>query len=124
MWHRTVAKERTEAGWGSWDQVACFGNIDGGDSTKKSVDNKEGGGYKENTLKTFKWKFFLVYLWLVHSVPKVYTIYSRTCIFGTEVHKSNIQVKRWHNKYENSELDWKTQLLFKWFAYHNQVQSY
>ena len=42
--------------------------------------------------------------------------------YGAEVHKSNIRVKRWHNKYENSELDWKTQLLFKWFAY--QVQSY
>ena len=49
----------------------------------------------------------------MHGVPKVYTIYSHTCIFGTEVHKSNIQVKRWHNKCENSELDWKTQLLFK-----------
>ena len=24
---------------------------------------------------------------------------------GAEVHKSNIRVKRWHNKYENSELD-------------------
>ena len=42
--------------------------------------------------------------------------------FGAEVHKSNIRVKRWHNKYKNSELDWKTQLLFKWFAY--QAQSY
>ena len=49
-------------------------------------------------------------------------IYSRTRTFGAEVHKSNIRVKRWHNKYENSELDWKTQLLTKWFAY--QVQSY
>ena len=25
--------------------------------------------------------------------------------FGAEVHKSNIQVKKWHNKYENGELD-------------------
>ena len=49
-------------------------------------------------------------------------IYSRTRTFGTEVHKSNIRVKRWHNKYENSELDWKTQLLLQWFA--QQVQSY
>ena len=24
--------------------------------------------------------------------------------FGAEVSKSNIRVKRWHNKYENSEL--------------------
>ena len=32
-------------------------------------------------------------------------IYSRTRTFGVEVHKSNIRVKRWHNKYENSELD-------------------
>ena len=48
--------------------------------------------------------------------------YSRTRTFGAEVHKSNIRVKRWHNKYEISELDWKTQLLLKWFAY--QVQSY
>ena len=31
-------------------------------------------------------------------------IYSRTRTFGAEVHKSNIRVKRWHNKYENSEL--------------------
>ena len=30
-------------------------------------------------------------------------IYSRTRTFGAEVHKSNIRVKRWHNKYENSE---------------------
>ena len=44
MWHRTIAKEREKAGSGSWDQVACFRNIDSGDSTKKSVDNKEGGG--------------------------------------------------------------------------------
>ena len=32
-------------------------------------------------------------------------IYSRTGTFGAGVHKSNIRVKRWHNKYENSELD-------------------
>ena len=32
-------------------------------------------------------------------------IYSRTRTFGAEVHKSNIQVKKWHNKYENGELD-------------------
>ena len=31
-------------------------------------------------------------------------IYSRTRTFCAEVHKSNIQVKRWHKKYENSEL--------------------
>ena len=50
-------------------------------------------------------------------------IYSRTRTFGAEVHKSNIRVKRWwHNKYENSELYWNTQLLLKWFAY--QVQSF
>ena len=42
-------------------------------------------------------------------------IYSRTRTFGAEVHKSNIRVKRWHNKYENSELYWKTQLLLKCF---------
>ena len=30
-------------------------------------------------------------------------IYSRTSTFGAEVHKSNIGVKRRHNKYENSE---------------------
>ena len=28
-------------------------------------------------------------------------IYSRTRTFGEEVHKSNIRVKKWHNKYEN-----------------------
>ena len=49
-------------------------------------------------------------------------IYLRTRTFGAEVHKSNIRVKRWHNKYENSELYWNTQLLLKWFAY--QVQSF
>ena len=32
-------------------------------------------------------------------------IYSRTRTFGAEVHKSDVRVKRWHNKYENSELD-------------------
>jgi len=31
--------------------------------------------------------------------------YSRMGTFGAEVHKSNIRVKRWHNKYEISELD-------------------
>ena len=31
-------------------------------------------------------------------------IHSHTRTFGAEVHKSNIRVKRWHNKYENSEL--------------------
>ena len=31
-------------------------------------------------------------------------IYWRTRTFGAEVHKSNIRVKRWHNKCENSEL--------------------
>ena len=31
-------------------------------------------------------------------------IYYRTRTYGAEVHKSNIRVKRWHNKYENSEL--------------------
>ena len=36
-------------------------------------------------------------------------IHSRTRTFNAEVHKSNIRVKRWHNKYENSELYWKTQ---------------
>ena len=28
-------------------------------------------------------------------------IYSRTRTFGEEVHKSNIRVKKWYNKYEN-----------------------
>ena len=37
-------------------------------------------------------------------------IYFRTRTFGAELHKSNIRVKRWHNMYENSELDWKTQI--------------
>ena len=36
---------------------------------------------------------------------KGWKIYSRTRTFGVAVHKSNIRVKRWHNKYENSELD-------------------
>ena len=40
-------------------------------------------------------------------------ILARTRTFGAEVHKSSIRVKRRHNKYENSELDWKTQLLIK-----------
>ena len=31
-------------------------------------------------------------------------IYSRPRTFGPKVHKSNIRVKRWHKKYENSEL--------------------
>ena len=39
--------------------------------------------------------------------------------FGAEVHKSNIQVKKSHNKYENGELDWK-KILFQWFAYQDQ----
>ena len=51
-----------------------------------------------------------------------WNIYLRTRTFGAEVHRLNIWVKRWHNKYENSELYWKTQRLLKLFAY--QVQSY
>ena len=31
-------------------------------------------------------------------------IYFRTRTFSAEVHKSNIRVKKWHSKYENSEL--------------------
>ena len=34
---------------------------------------------------------------------------------------SNIRIKKWYNKYENGELDWKT-IVFQWFVY--QVQSY
>ena len=52
---------------------------------------------------------------------------TRTHTFGAEVHNSNIRVKRWHNNQENSELDWKTQLLFKRFTYQVQrreLQSY
>ena len=44
-------------------------------------------------------------------------IYSCTRTFGAELHKSNIRVKRWYKKYENSELYWKTQLFLKWLAY-------
>ena len=36
---------------------------------------------------------------------KGWKIYWSTRTFGAEVHKSNIGVKRWHNMYENSELD-------------------
>ena len=36
---------------------------------------------------------------------KGWKMYSHTRTFGAEVHKSNIRVKRWHNKYKNSELD-------------------
>ena len=47
--------------------------------------------------------------WLASSGNKIqkkgWKIYSRTRTFGAEVHKSNVRVKRWHNKYENSELD-------------------
>ena len=44
---------------------------------------------------------------LGYKIQKVcgWKIYSRTRTFGAGVHKSNIRVKRWHNKYENSELD-------------------
>ena len=51
--------------------------------------------------------------------------YSRTRTFGAEVHKSNIRVKRWHNKYEISELDWKTWLndmLTK--SNHTEIRTY
>ena len=30
--------------------------------------------------------------------------YTRALTFGAEVHRSNIRVKKWHIKYENSEL--------------------
>ena len=48
-------------------------------------------------------------------------MYSRTNTFGAELHKSNIRIKKYYNKYENGELDWKTNF-FQWFAY--QVQSH
>ena len=47
MW-QMVAKERAEAGLGLWDQVACFGNTDSGDSTKLWI-TRRGGGHRENT---------------------------------------------------------------------------
>ena len=42
-----------------------------------------------------------------YKIQKIYgwKIYSRTRTFGAEVHKSNIRVKRWNNKYDISELD-------------------
>lgn len=52
-----VVKERAEAGSASWDQVPCFGKTDSGDSTKKSVENKEEGGHREDT-KNFLIKVF------------------------------------------------------------------
>ena len=36
---------------------------------------------------------------------KGWEVYLRMRTFGTEEHKSNIQVKRWRYKYANSELD-------------------
>ena len=44
---------------------------------------------------------------LGYEIQKIcgWKIYSRTGTSGAEVHKSNIRVKRWHNKYENSKLD-------------------
>ena len=48
--------------------------------------------------------------------------YARPRALLARKYTSNIRVQRWHNKYENRELDWKSQLLIKWFAY--QVQSY
>ena len=49
-------------------------------------------------------------------------MYSRTNTFGAELHESNIRIKKYYNKYENGELDWKTNFFFQWFAY--QVQSH
>ena len=69
-----------------------------------------------------KYKEGIRAIWAIKYTKYLAGKYSRTRTFGAEVHKSNIRVKRWHNKYEISELDWKTQLLLKWFAY--QVQSY
>ena len=44
-------------------------------------------------------------------------IYSRTRTFGARVHKSNIRVERWHNKYETLNYMEKTRIFFKQFAY-------
>ena len=49
---------------------------------------------------------------------------TRTHTFGAEVHNSNIRVKRWHNNQENSELDWKTQLLFNDLLTKSNVENY
>ena len=50
---RMVAKERAEAGSGSWDQVACLGNTDSGDSTKVWITRGGGGEGKGRIPKTF-----------------------------------------------------------------------
>ena len=39
-------------------------------------------------------------------------MYSRTNTFGAELHKSNIRIKKYYNKYENGELDWKINFFF------------
>ena len=39
-------------------------------------------------------------IWAIKYKKKGWKVYSRTRTFGTEVHKSNIRVKRWRNKFE------------------------
>ena len=59
---RMVAKERAEAGSGSWDQVACLGNTDSGDSTKVWITRGGGGGgAKGEYQKRSNKSFFLAY---------------------------------------------------------------
>ena len=47
-------------------------------------------------------------------------IYSRTRIFGSKVHKSNIRVKRWHNKYEILNYTERHNFSLNDFSYHVQ----
>ena len=49
---------------------------------KQGRSSSNSGGHKIQTKRDWK-------------------MYSRT--YGAAVHKSNIRVKRWHNKYENSD---------------------
>ena len=46
--------------------------------------------------------------------------HTRARTFGAEVHRSNIRVERWHNKYENSEL-YCNDLLTK--SNHTEIQT-
>ena len=47
-------------------------------------------------------------------------IYSRTRTFGSKVHKSNIRVKRWHNKYEILNYTERHNFSLNDFSYHVQ----
>ena len=85
------------------------------------VYKKQGRSSSKSDYKVQKTKFVFCTLYF----PAAHLmcgrkIYSRTRTFGSKVHKSNIRVKRWHNKYEILNYTERHNLSLNDFSYHVQ----